>query len=199
MQDKLNGEPPAKAPDDAWRRDKASPQPPETPEEQQDKRRPGHRHELASALAILETLCSAQPTHNALAWPDGLDNPHIGSSAIDSVITEQDEDGEWLVVEQGDPEELLDATIDRIIGAEHATTNVSVDDPLVQELAALSADEIDLLVYLVAAHHGKVRMSLRTSPDDERDDVRRRPISGKRAADCRASQEEDRAGKEANP
>jgi CRISPR-associated endonuclease/helicase Cas3 len=35
----------------------------------------------------------------------------------------------------------------------------------------LSTDEIDLLVYLVASHHGKVRMSLRGSPDDEREDV----------------------------
>ena len=40
-----------------------------------------------------------------------------------------------------------------------------------QELAALSADELDLLVYLVASHHGKVRLSLRSSPDDERVDV----------------------------
>jgi CRISPR-associated endonuclease/helicase Cas3 len=44
-------------------------------------------------------------------------------------------------------------------------------DPLPQELAALSADELDLLVYLVAAHHGKVRMSIRSSPDDERTNV----------------------------
>ena len=39
------------------------------------------------------------------------------------------------------------------------------------ELIALSIDELDLLVYLVAAHHGKVRMSLRSSPDDDRMDV----------------------------
>jgi CRISPR-associated endonuclease/helicase Cas3 len=37
---------------------------------------------------------------------------------------------------------------------------------LAQELASLSALEFDLLLYLVAAHHGKVRMSLRSSPDD---------------------------------
>jgi CRISPR-associated endonuclease/helicase Cas3 len=40
-----------------------------------------------------------------------------------------------------------------------------------KELIALTADELDLLVFLVAAHHGKVRMSLRSSPDDDRDDV----------------------------
>src|SRR6185437_16662945 len=30
---------------------------------------------------------------------------------------------------------------------------------------------LDLLIYLVAAHHGKVRISLRSSPDDDRDNV----------------------------
>jgi CRISPR-associated endonuclease/helicase Cas3 len=45
------------------------------------------------------------------------------------------------------------------------------DDPLMKELLALSADELDLLVYLVVSHHGKVRMSLRSSPDDDHDDV----------------------------
>jgi CRISPR-associated endonuclease/helicase Cas3 len=44
-------------------------------------------------------------------------------------------------------------------------------DPLAAELAALSPDDVDLLVYLVVSHHGKVRMSLRSSPDDERTDV----------------------------
>ncbi len=135
VQQKLDGESPAKAPDDAWRRDKVWPQSADLPDDQKDKRRPGHRHELASALAILETLFSAQPTHEVFAWPDGLDKAPFG----------------------GEP--TNEATIARS------------DDPLVQELAALSGNELDLLVYLVAAHHGKVRMSLRSSPDDERDDV----------------------------
>lgn len=37
------------------------------------------------------------------------------------------------------------------------TSSDLVDDPLMKELVALSADKLDLLVYLVAAHHGKVR------------------------------------------
>ena len=129
VQQRLGGQPPAKAPDNAWRRDgvKAN--------GQGDERRPGHRHELASALAILETLASAQPAHEALAWPDGLDKSNFGSIP------------------------------------EYHSTNISASDPLVEELEKLSADELDLLLYLVAAHHGKVRMSLRSSPDDERDDV----------------------------
>lgn len=135
VQSKLNGELPAKAPDDAWRRDKLRPRFADTPNDQQDKRRPGHRHELASALAILETLCSAHPTHDAFAWPEGLDKFDFG------------------------------------VATGPFSLSASPDDPLVKELADLSADELDLLAYLVAAHHGKVRMSLRSSADDDRDDV----------------------------
>jgi len=115
VQRKLAGEPPAKAPDDAWKKNGS---------------RRGFRHELASALAILESLYRAHPTHDAFAWPNGLDKADFGAVA------------------------------------EEARSPAS-GDPLLQELAALSADELDLLVYLVAAHHGKVRLSIRSSPDDE--------------------------------
>jgi CRISPR-associated endonuclease/helicase Cas3 len=135
VQQKLGGQPAAKAPENEWRRDKVRPQPVNSPKEQRDYRRPGFRHELASALAILETLYAAQPTHEAFAWPDGLNKACFGTEAG---------------------------------GAPAA---VSADDPLVQILATLSVDELDLLVYLVAAHHGKVRMSLCSSPDDDRVDV----------------------------
>ena len=50
---------------------------------------------------------------------------------------------------------------------EEAGAESDAIDPLVEELGALSTDELDLLVYVVAAHHGKVRMSIRSSPDDE--------------------------------
>lgn len=39
--------------------------------------------------------------------------------------------------------------------------------PLVREIAALSADAFDLVVYLVCSHHGKVRMSWHASPSDQ--------------------------------
>lgn len=133
VQSKLNGELPAKAPDDAWRRDNVRAQAEDTPEAQKDRRRPGHRHELASALAILETLYCGQPDHPAFAWESKL-------------------------------AEEFDREVPTGDGA-------LAGDPLVTELAELSTDELDLLVYLVAAHHGKVRMSLRSSPDDEREDV----------------------------
>ncbi|GAB6167480.1 hypothetical protein JCM19992_34800 [Thermostilla marina] len=135
VQQKLGGEPPAKAPIDAWRRDQIRPQSPDTPTEERDKRRPGHRHELASALAILESLYQAEPNHDTFAWPDGLDRAEFGKPPDD------------------------------------APTPGLAQNTLLQELISLNPDELDLLVYLVAAHHGKVRMSLRSSPDDERDDV----------------------------
>ena len=86
-------------------------------------------------MAILETLCAAQPTHEAFSWPEGLDASSFGEAT------------------------------------DHTAASISAEHPLVRELAELSTDELDLLVYLVASHHGKVRMSLRSSPDDERDDV----------------------------
>jgi CRISPR-associated endonuclease/helicase Cas3 len=133
VQSKLNKELPAKAPDDAWRRDKVRRQVEDTPDTQKDRRRPGHRHELASALAILETLNRGRPDHPAFAW-----EPKLAG----------------------------------LFNREAPACDIALaDDPLVTELAELSADELDLLVYLVAAHHGKVRMSLRSSPDDDRDDV----------------------------
>ncbi len=45
------------------------------------------------------------------------------------------------------------------------------DSALAAEIAALNVKQFNLLIYLVAAHHGKVRLSLRSSPDDLREDV----------------------------
>jgi len=143
---KLAGQPAAKAPDPAWRTDKIRQQPLGTPEADRDRRRPGFRHELASALAILEALYRAKPDHDGLAWPGGLKKADFGEVPTDAPVPGL------------------------------------ADDPLMKELIALNADELDLLVYLVAAHHGKVRMSLRSSPDDDRDDVPDPCPSGKRQA-----------------
>jgi CRISPR-associated endonuclease/helicase Cas3 len=130
----------------AWRRSKIRSQPSDTPEADRDRRRPGFRHELASALAVLEALYRAKPNHAWFAWPDGLNKADFGEVFTDG------------------PEPSL------------------ADDPLMKELIALTPDELDLLIYLVAAHHGKVRMSLRSSPDDDRDDVPDPCPSGKRQA-----------------
>lgn len=45
------------------------------------------------------------------------------------------------------------------------------DTALAAEISSLTVPQFNLLIYLVAAHHGKVRLSLRSSPDDLRDDV----------------------------
>lgn len=39
--------------------------------------------------------------------------------------------------------------------------------PIEQEVLALGADDVDLLLYLVCSHHGKVRMSWQASPADQ--------------------------------
>lgn len=119
VQQKLSREPAAKAPEEAWLKNSS---------------RRGFRHELASALAIFETLYRARATHDAFARPEGLDRSPVGVPFTESVTA-------------------------------------AAGDPLAEELAALSADEFDLLIYLVAAHHGKVRVSIRSSPDNERSDV----------------------------
>ncbi len=131
----LQGQPPAKAPDPAWLppfRGKAGKVKQSDPVE--NKRRPGFRHELASALTILESLKIACPQHPAFAWPEGLDKQKFGCEEADGV----------------------------------APDDVS---PAMEELAALGKEDIDLLLYLVTSHHGKVRMSLRSSPDDSRHDL----------------------------
>jgi CRISPR-associated endonuclease/helicase Cas3 len=146
VQRRLAGQPTGKAPSgkspttqqvdearNAWRKDKLKPREPET----EDHRRPGFRHELASALAILEALRGCRPDHSMFAWPDGLNSADFRAGAP--------------------PVSNL---------SEHVS-----DHPLIAELAALSDDELDLLIYIVAAHHGKVRMSLRSSPDDDRTSV----------------------------
>ncbi len=146
---KLGGEPIevvaiAKAPDLAWLRRPirrsgetsrvGDSEPDDEPGRNADKRRPKFRHELASALAILETLRSVKPGHEALAWPAGLDPSDFPGTFVDASVTSAPEPRD--------------------------------DSPLFNELTELSPDELDLLVYLVAAHHGKVRMSLRSVPED---------------------------------
>lgn len=62
----------------------------------------------------------------------------------------------------------------------------SPESSLIDRLFAYSAEDFDLLVYLVAAHHGKVRVALHAAPADQdyRDtDGRGLPIRGVREGD----------------
>jgi CRISPR-associated endonuclease/helicase Cas3 len=135
-QENTDGEPVAKAPDEAWRRDKikASEKSSDACPDSIYLRRPGFRHELASALAILETLKQAEPEHPVFSWPDGLNKEDFGCVAI-------------------------------------FQENTDINSGVIKELSNLSKQDFNLLLYMVAGHHGKVRMSLRSSPDDARSDV----------------------------
>ncbi|HRR34792.1 MAG TPA: HD domain-containing protein [Kiritimatiellia bacterium] len=110
----------AKAPPNAWRR------PPKYAASEIDPR-PGFRHELASALAIIDLLRQVAPDHAALRGPWKSFFP------------------ESAPVERQD----------------------FCPTPAHQRLAALSVNELNLLLYLVAAHHGKVRVALHASPADQ--------------------------------
>lgn len=124
--------PVAKAPDYCWRRGRL----PRKPQDELDKRRAGFRHELASALAVLELLRTGNPCHEAVTWP--------GAELREHFVVESPSSGVQL------PAQTFS---------------------LFNELSELTPAEFDLLLYTVAAHHGKVRMSLRTAPDDTREDV----------------------------
>lgn len=67
-----------------------------------------------------------------------------------------------------------------------STEPTPTPSPLIQRILDCSAEEFDLLVYLVASHHGKVRVALHASPKDQeyRDrDGRGLPIRGIRDGD----------------
>jgi len=113
-------------------------------------RRPGLRHELASALALFSVLERHQPMHSALLGPWG----------------------EALRLTGMPPS---------VVPAGPAPT------PCEQEILDCSTEDFDLLAYLVACHHGKVRVALHAGPRDQdyRDpgDENRLPIRGVREGD----------------
>lgn len=135
----------AKAPADAWPRGR---QVWRTSDDRD--RRPGLRHELASALALFAVLHKNDPRHPALVgpWLEALES--AGTSVADSS-------------ERSDP------------------------TPCEREVLDCSPDAFDLLVYLVASHHGKVRVALHAAPRDqdyhEPNDGRGFPIRGVREGD----------------
>ena len=60
-------------------------------------------------------------------------------------------------------EEVLDA-----MGSKPEVTAAGIPrNPIEQEIIGLSAEEFDLLAYLVCSHHGKVRMAWHASPADQ--------------------------------
>jgi CRISPR-associated endonuclease/helicase Cas3 len=133
----------AKAPHGAWIK------PPRYKANEFDPR-PGFRHELASALALLDLLRQKTPNHEALLgpWQDFFDN----------ITTEID-----------------------------SPASLTPINPIQEYLTQLSGDQFNLLLYLVASHHGKVRVSLQAAPCDQEHSVAQAgddlPIRGIREGD----------------
>ncbi len=111
----------AKAPQKAWIK------PPRYKVSETDIR-PGFRHELASALALLDLLYQCDPFHEALLgpWKAYMDVKQTMSSEVPDSIT-----------------------------------------PIQEYLKGMHAHEFNLLLYLVAAHHGKVRGNMQATPPDQ--------------------------------
>lgn len=171
----------AKAPDPAWSvktrshyyassrpwavpGEGASPQTRAAPVEEH---RPGFRHELASMLGLFAVLLKHQPDHPAL-----LGELHALLAELDRLDPKADVDSKGTGM--------------RTTSASSAPTPTPSPTPLEQALLALDADAFDLVAYLVASHHGKVRMSLHATPDDQDyvdRDRRGLPIRGVREGD----------------
>jgi CRISPR-associated endonuclease/helicase Cas3 len=103
-------------------------------------KRSGFRHELASALALLELLNRFFPEHPAFKQPAGL---WLEQSEDDSSRSEESAISEGLV-------------------------ETSNGNGIANELNGLTGDEFDLALFLIASHHGKVRVNLQASPLDQR-------------------------------
>jgi CRISPR-associated endonuclease/helicase Cas3 len=91
--------------------------------------RPGFRHELASALAILELVWRTRPSHPAL---------------------------------QGGREAILDATVGRELPDD--AHRLAEPQGILAGLAELDPAALNLVLYLVMCHHGKVRATVPMSP-----------------------------------
>jgi CRISPR-associated endonuclease/helicase Cas3 len=119
------------------------------------KRRPGFRHELASALGLLELLRLGCPEHPALAAAEEL-KAALGLA------------GENAVLENS--------------GAAAAA---------VAQIAQLDRLSFNLLLFLVACHHGKVRLGLRSAEDDYNPDQRDPIPDASHIRRCQGVQDED--------
>jgi CRISPR-associated endonuclease/helicase Cas3 len=125
----------AKAPSDAWKslfHDKVD----ASETDPRFVRRPGFRHELASALGLLELLRLARPDHPAVSTADELKTV-LGPTAENA-----------------------------------ATQDCAAAAIAVAQIAHLDRLSFNLLLFLVACHHGKVRLGLRSTEDDYDPDQR---------------------------
>lgn len=120
-----------------------------------DQRR-GFRHELVSTLGLFGVLQRHDPQHPALLGP-------------------------WR--------EWFDAMKEANVDASSSPNDLVGDDDAVEptaielEILDLSAEDFDLLAYLVCAHHGKVRVAWHASPADQKANDSRLRLRGVREGD----------------
>ncbi len=98
--------------------------------------------------------------------------------ALFAVLRRHDPDHPALL---GPWRELLEKA-GRTAPAEPAAT--TPPNPLEQEILALSADDFDLLAFLVCSHHGKVRLTWHACPADQAAADQRLRIRGVRDQEC---------------
>ncbi len=114
-------------------------------------RRRGFRHELVSSLATLELLRQGS-------------GPHPGH--LDSRAEARGESTDEA------------AAGDRATETQEWAAQEIKDHPIFDELARLAPDEFDLLVFLIASHHGKVRASIQATSLDQQFDYENSDLVG---------------------
>lgn len=108
-------------------------------------RRPGFRHELASALGLLELIKLADSKHDAVSLP-------------------------------GDQMKELKKAAPHAFEDSNQNDHASVPGlPAISDLAKADSFTLDLLLYLIASHHGKVRMGLSSTDADHETDPKKNP------------------------
>ncbi len=120
-----------------------------------DQRR-GFRHELASTLGLFGVLQRHNPEHQALLGPWR----------------------KWFDAMNEVNQNAIESSDESVNG-----NDISEPTAIEQEILNLTAQEFDLLAYLICSHHGKVRMAWHASSSDQKADDSRVRIRGIREGD----------------
>ncbi len=148
-----------------------------------EEQRPGFRHELASAMGLFSLLRMFAPEHEALRGPlAGIleDNPDLLGSLSPYGIGLDERSSNF-----GDTADSEFSTSTTRMTTAMLAQPAS-PSPCVEQLLQCTRPQFDLVAYLVASHHGKVRVGLHASVTDQdyRDrDGRGLPIRGVRQGD----------------
>lgn len=147
-----------------------------------EEHRPGFRHELASAMGLFSLLRMFEPEHEALLGPlAGIlaTSPDFVTSfhGYDAVHNEMSVNFRHASGAGGSQ---------TTSGTAAVLARPASPSPCIDQLLRCNREQFDLVAYLVASHHGKVRVGLHASVEDQdyRDrDGRGLPIRGVRHGD----------------